>query len=355
MALPPAMTVMARRTATFWGRHGWTRRAPNFTATVHSTCSSCHDLNTKCVPVISGRREVKGQPVPPGRTGLRRTTSWPHQRQCATRAIRLSAVTAMGRPHATTAPWHYCPACCPIHRTRQQRKNEFDLLPAVPCTAGRWGPGSNPRFNVAIGSLSTGCESSGCHKANTAHPVNWSGPDSTSHQSAQNMAAACALCHGAELSGGSGPACRLCHTAGSPLTQNNCTSCHTKPPAGTTHPDRSGAHAICAVFTGVTDTCGICHAGAGSQTALHYNDVVNIAFTGYNAKSGAPAYAAADQTCANVSCHGGKKTPVWGTGTINVTTECNACRASSGQYNSYVSGEHEKACAGRENCLQRMS
>jgi predicted CxxxxCH...CXXCH cytochrome family protein len=96
------------------------------------------------------------------------------------------------------------------------------------------------------------------------------------------------------------------------------------------------------VFTGVTDTCGICHAGAGSQTALHYNDVVNIAFTGYNAKSGTAAYAAADQTCANVSCHGGKKTPVWGTGTINVTTECNACHASSGQYNSYVSGEHKK-------------
>jgi len=204
------------------------------------------------------------------------------------------------------------------------------------------GPGSNPRFNVAVGSLSSGCESSGCHKANTAHPVNWSGPDSTSHQSAQNMAAACALCHGADLSAGSGPACSNCHTAGSPLAQSNCESCHAKPPSGTTYPDLNGAHTIHNDLAGVSDSCTTCHAGAGSQTALHDNNVVNIAFTGYNAKSGTANYTAADQTCTNVSCHGGKKTPVWGTGTINVTAECTVCHASSGQYNSYVSGEHKK-------------
>ncbi len=80
----------------------------------------------------------------------------------------------------------------------------------------------------------------------------------------------------------------------------------------------------------------------GARQRFTITMTVNIAFTGYNAKTGTAAYATADQTCSNVSCHGGKKTPAWGTGSINVATECTACHASSGQYNSYTSGEHRK-------------
>jgi predicted CxxxxCH...CXXCH cytochrome family protein len=108
------------------------------------------------------------------------------------------------------------------------------------------------------------------------------------------------------------------------------------------YPDTNGAHSVHNALAGITNACNTCHAGAGSQTALHYNNTVNIALTGYNAKTGTASYSSADQTCSNVSCHGGKKTPVWGTGTINVATECTACHASTGQYNSYVSGEHKK-------------
>jgi hypothetical protein len=95
------------------------------------------------------------------------------------------------------------------------------------------GPGSHPRFNVAIGNLLAGCETPGCHEAKTAHPVPWSsGPIAITHPSAGNLANACVLCHGANLEGDpdGGPACSQCHVNGSPLTAHNCTSCHEKPP-----------------------------------------------------------------------------------------------------------------------------
>ena len=63
------------------------------------------------------------------------------------------------------------------------------------------GPGSNPRFNVAKGSLATGCEGASCHATNMAHPSPWRGliANDTGHMTAGNMANACALCHGVNL------------------------------------------------------------------------------------------------------------------------------------------------------------
>jgi predicted CxxxxCH...CXXCH cytochrome family protein len=229
------------------------------------------------------------------------------------------------------------------------------------------GPGSNPRFNVAIGSLSAGCESGGCHGANLAHPGQWRGLTATApggHRSAGNMANACALCHGVNLAGGAGPACSTCHTAGSPLTLTNCTSCHGSPPNGAAHPNLAGTHAAHNALPPVKNVCGACHDGGGTGTANHDYGRTSafMAFPpAYSAKSGAAFYDPGTAACANIACHGSSRTqtqtqaasqqstpgttPNWQSGTINVNTQCALCHVlgpSSGnpENNSYYSGEH---------------
>jgi predicted CxxxxCH...CXXCH cytochrome family protein len=207
------------------------------------------------------------------------------------------------------------------------------------------GAGSNPRFNVAKGSLATGCESASCHASYMAHPTPWRGliANDTGHMNAGNMSNACALCHGVNLAGGVGPACTTCHTAGSPLTLPNCTSCHGKPPTGSAVPNRAGAHAKHNNLANVTNVCNTCHSGAGTGTANHFNSVADVALLlTYQAESGGTAtFNAVANTCSNVSCHGGQTTPSWLTGTITVNTQCTSCHAlGSAQFNSYNSGQH---------------
>ena len=127
-------------------------------------------------------------------------------------------------------------------------------------------PGSNPRFDRSLGNLEAGCESApGCHNNNdpvnsstnghnprAAHPSfdpaapskqdrkHWYGenivfrsaPDGAfknnplNHSTAGNMTVACALCHGARLNGGAGPACMECHVLDPIENPNRCVSCH---------------------------------------------------------------------------------------------------------------------------------
>lgn len=116
---------------------------------------------------------------------------------------------------------------------------------------------------------------------------------------------------------------------------SNCTACHGQPPSGTSSPNTKGAHAVHAALPNVGNNCQICHSGAS------HNGAVQLAFPAtYNAKSGA-ARANGDGTCSNISCHGGKTTPNWWSGSIAVDTQCSSCHASgTGQYNSYNSGRH---------------
>jgi predicted CxxxxCH...CXXCH cytochrome family protein len=210
------------------------------------------------------------------------------------------------------------------------------------------GAGSNPRFNVSIGNLFAGCEN--CHATNMAHPTRWRGLTATApggHMTAGNPANACALCHGVNLApGGVGPACSSCHTAGSPLTLTNCTSCHGSPPSGAAYPNQAGAHTVHNALPNVTSICNACHNGGGTKTANHDYERTSpfVSFlSAYDAKSGAATYNAAAVTCSNVSCHGGQTTPVWLNGTIAVDTQCTSChrpRTTSDQYNSQYSGRH---------------
>jgi len=221
------------------------------------------------------------------------------------------------------------------------------------------GPGSNPRFNVVIGRLTTGCEA--CHQANTAHPpvlqipavFGITSPDPLGspwfrHRTSTNFDA-CNRCHGANLEGGVGPRCQDCHVAALPTATKDspdpCRSCHSQPPSGTTYPNINrahGSHATVNVPTG--GLCAECHSGLGSGTLDHFLRVKNIrlgtivpasqtraqagavVFGGVLSKANgaAPVFSLATLQCTNTYCHGSTlegfdldpnviRTPAWGT------------------------------------------
>jgi len=234
----------------------------------------------------------------------------------------------------------------------QAAKADLQACAACHATPADAGPGDNPRFNLAVGDLPQGCETSGCHSPYTAHPIPlWTG-EVTSHASAGNQADACALCHGENLDGGGsavGPACTSCHELGSPLVLTDCTSCHTTPPDDADNsvgvrPNRDGAHSRHQVYAEVTGNCSVCHTNAGAETDNHFDTsapaTVQISST-YNALGGTADFNSGSSTCSNVRCHGGQTTPDWYGGSINIATDCEACHAySSSEYNGYRSGEH---------------
>lgn len=153
-------------------------------------------------------------------------------------------------------PWRF-----PVNHGSEAKK---DLQGCQGCHGQKGGPGSNPSFAIPLGTLEQGCESSeGCHSngpfenghnPGTAHPVldpadpskqdlkHWYGEaivfvDGTgqeqihliSHFNAGNLADACALCHGAGLAGGAGPACTDCHILDAVDNPAQCVSCHGTP------------------------------------------------------------------------------------------------------------------------------
>lgn len=206
------------------------------------------------------------------------------------------------------------------------------------------GPGSNPRFNVTIGTLTAGCET--CHPPFRAHPGLWAGPNPASvfHYLSGNIDNACTLCHGANLDGlgginGSGVSpglsCRQCH-AETALFNLNCSACHGYPPDGVTaeprvtalggtpvnHNNLPGAAANVAAVA-LHDQCAVCHgvksSDAGTSGHLspnanyrtfdvltgvsgdHWNGQINL--NGPAPATGA-GYNAANFGCDNAGCHG---------------------------------------------------
>ena len=131
-----------------------------------------------------------------------------------------------------------------------------------------------------------------------------------------------------------------------PPPPQSCTDCHGQPPSGTSFPDTAGAHAVHTSLGlgSVNPSCAACHEGNN-----HLNGTVDIGISaGFDAQSG-QAIDNGDGTCSSVKCHGGRTTPDWWTGSINVNTDCTDChtRRNSGdsfpdQYNDYSSGEHRK-------------
>ena len=179
----------------------------------------------------------------------------------------------------------------------------------------------------------------------------------------------CATCHA--VTGTSpfslAPTCVTCHTAGSPLTALNCTSCHANPPTGATYPEIAGKHTKHNALTGVTGACGVCHSGLNTGSQAHYDRANarpgknalrvapgDVAFVStYNAKTGASSFSNTALTCANVSCHGGQSAPSWQTGTINVNTDagCRQCHVyGTTQFNGPTSTNHNRSQHSSQPC-----
>ncbi len=169
----------------------------------------------------------------------------------------------------------------------------------------------------------------------------------------------CFGCHTQMAAGGGiDPACQDCHTAGDPLTVTNCTSCHNVPPdslgpQGASQPNLEGTHVGHVDFTPTTADCSACHVGGGTGSLSHYDRVdqttpdypAEVVFLPlYKAKTGGDtSYNEINQTCGNISCHGGQTSPDWTAGMITVANDCTLCHqlaSVSDQYNSYSSGGH---------------
>ena len=175
------------------------------------------------------------------------------------------------------------------------------------------------------------------------HAVDWKWAGHAAE--AQNDLNVCKGCHGQDLSGGVAAVnCSSCHVNGIG-TMTGCVSCHAVPPSGTATPNRRGAHTVHEALVNITGICGTCHANAGSGTNKHANGTLEVNFLSlYNAKSGT-AVRNADDTCSNVSCHGGQTTPVWNIGMLDVNNDCTSCHSFGfsydiPQYNSFSSGQH---------------
>jgi predicted CxxxxCH...CXXCH cytochrome family protein len=205
------------------------------------------------------------------------------------------------------------------------------------------GPGSNPRFNVPLGRLTstaTGTANNGCevcHAPLAAHPrvlqipavfgtittFNALGTPWYQHcQVDPSGFDACSRCHGANLDGVGAAAgatsCRFCHLNRVPTTLMDCASCHGNPPdslPGPVYPNIAAAHPSHVSGTAaVAFACGDCHAGLGSVTLDHFTRAKNhtssvqtgaVVFGAMASTGGlAPAYNESTQQCTNTYCHG---------------------------------------------------
>ena len=236
-----------------------------------------------------------------------------------------------------------------------------------------------------------------------AHPVPFTGAgvsQAGNHHQTLTYAQFISDCIACHDEGGTstkyGPTCTACHTLGSPVSAGKgagtCLSCHTgaafttQGPTGAAWPNLAGSHAkhlALATFTRTSPTlpsgltasaypqCEACHVGSvpGDAANTHYSNANKLAATPksagpgtvsiqatFNAKSGPAGFvsSASAFTCSNVSCHGGKVTPGWQTGTltVNANTWCLSCHqvvSTSTQYND-ATGRHNNPTAHNQTC-----
>ncbi len=280
-------------------KHGAAAKSAPGLHTGFSTCQICHgqDFSGGLVGVSCYTCHGVNAPHPPapwrGTTRRHTNTNTQNASVCAICHRGQSSPPAPpGTPsgcfnntlcHGNVGAPHQVPFTDPALHKPEAKK---DLTYSQQCHADNptGGPGSNPRFNVQIGSLTAGCESPGCHLPYTAHAVDTNAPEGwIGHSTAGNMSNACTLCHGIDLTGGANaPGCfnngiYSCHRS-NPLTNTNCTSCHGYPPDGTTPPNTDGSHTahfntdMTNAFQ--TQACDLCHNKTQSTHADGNVDVV---------------------------------------------------------------------------------
>ena len=305
--------------------HGVIAKATPGATAGYAYCQSCHGAGTN---FAGGLSEVSCYPchVP--------TANSPHASQWQSGNTYAHTSTAAG--NATV--------CAYCHLNGANSPIAAPSPPAPPGTA----PGC---FNSTL-----------CHGASAApHPVPY---NDNSHYTVTSATfpGSCSACHDVSLpSTKVRPVCQACHVAASPLAAANCTSCHASPPnggapAGAVYANIAGAHAVHIALTsaGTPISCDTCHNGLGPSllNTNHYDRAKSRVLPGdvaflptYNANSGASSFSSAGLSCSNVSCHGGKATPDWQTGAINVSTQCTSCHTTvtTSQFNGPTSGNHNRS------------
>jgi len=239
-----------------------------------------------------------------------------------------NGTTATCHANGPGAPGHVLPFTDPVLHGPVAKS---DLTYCQGCHASVGGAGSNPRFNVPLGSLAQGCET--CHNPWTAHPsgvdrwtfdidVNY--PARRTHFGSSNVLAACKLCHDVEVgdSGGDAPACTGCHATTNPFTLD-CAACHGNPPGpsdpltGVTPVDHGlvplASHSQCSRCHGASDDGTGKLVSADSSYQLFDRNTPALAqggdhLDGYIEMNGpAPStgsgYNEATWTCENAGCH----------------------------------------------------
>jgi predicted CxxxxCH...CXXCH cytochrome family protein len=209
--------------------------------------------------------------------------------------------------------------------------------------------------SFVVNGVSMSCHPNGDHKL--GHPASWADPsvrpvqgfhgtstfnfDANGQPAAVNgsttLNANCGLCHATGSGGQSvstAPSCLAtglalaCHSSSPALKSSGCNSCHgvANGPDGAAAPNRPGAHAA---HLSLNIGCKACHYNAGSGTANHATGksafFMNLS-SAYLAENGAFGFAA-DGTCSGVSCHGGKQTPQWIGGALDLS-DCTKCHAT---------------------------
>jgi predicted CxxxxCH...CXXCH cytochrome family protein len=175
--------------------------------------------------------------------------------------------------------------------------------------------------------------------AGSGHPAGYIAPSRHGADFLASPDGCGGACHGAELTGGTGPSCESCHAG----WKTNCTFCHGgtdnttgAPPValdGSTQSTNSavGAHSehVEAGSTHAAWGCDLCHRDYDSAlSAGHLSDGAgDLQFTGLAAGT---SYDTGSATCSNVYCHGSGKpdatgSVVW-TAAIN---DCDACHPRS--------------------------
>jgi predicted CxxxxCH...CXXCH cytochrome family protein len=340
--------------------------------TAQTACSSCHGVNAPHPPAPWRDTTYTHATTDPGNAAV--------CAQCHTNGANSSVQPSPPAPQGT-APGCFNNTLC--HATQGHPAGWSD--PTQHGVAAKAAPTSTGGFSLCEtchgsdftgGTAQTACSS--CHGVNAPHPpAPWRDTTYTHTTTDPGNAAVCAQCHtdGANSSvqpsppapQGTAPGCfnnTLCHAT------PTCGSCHGIPPDGTVFPNVAGSHAP-HMAVNASVACGTCHNGAGSGTALHQNGVVDVILdTTYNANSGAAAYDSGSLTCSNIACHGSSRTqtstqananppqstpgptPVWGSGTINVNTQCTLCHvlgsgAGIPENNSYYSGQHRRHVYGQ--------
>ena len=276
---------------------------------------------------------------------------------------KCSTCHTVAKAHPTTwynAPVATFPGYVPSHRDALNKDTTCTICHDF--TMGRTAPDPSSPSCFSASYLNAEHASVGCH-VNGPGQANHSVPYlTTAHTGVAQSGfdSGCGACHAVTGSSplSTAPLCTVCHTAGSPLTLTNCTSCHVRPPTGSVFPNVAGTHAKHNALPGVAGVCTACHNSFDTGSQAHYDHANarpgknalrvppgEAAFLAtYNAKSGAASFNNSALTCSNVSCHGGQTAPNWQTGTINTATQCTSCHAlGTAQFNSYNSGEHNRS------------